>query len=146
MHVWPLNYGSFSPTVGSLRTQRAFVSRCVVVAPLLYSHWGYQAWNWTGGEAVHCLLEERTSDILSEAWQPSSTLLLATNGSAGAAGCSDFTCVPRIVTTSLQMSLHMQMTICSGTQILLNKPTELEKQAGHRHTSLARAIFPHTSV
>lgn len=73
-----------------------------------------------GGEAVHCLQEEITSDIWSEAWQPSSS-------SAGAAGCSPFTCVPRTVTTSVDTSLHMQMMIWSGTQILVNKHSAIYK-------------------
>lgn len=77
-----------------------------------------------GGEAVHCLREHRTSDIPSEARQPSSTLLLRVRGSrAGAAGFSDFTSqrvlsVLRTVTTPMDISLRMQMMIWYVTQTL----------------------------
>lgn len=82
-----------------------------------------------GGEAVHCLREHRTSDILSEARQPSTTLLLVRGSRAGAAGFSDFTSqrvlsVLHTVTTPMDISLHMQMMIWYVTQTLLNKPTK----------------------
>lgn len=69
-----------------------------------------------GGEAVHCLQEQRASDILSEARQPSSTFLRSSR--ADAAGFSVGLSVLPAAITPVGFSLHMQMMIWYVTQTL----------------------------
>lgn len=71
-----------------------------------------------GGEAVHCLQEHRASDILSEARQPSSTLLFLRSSRAGAAGFSVGLSVLPAAITPVDISLRMQMMIWYVTQTL----------------------------
>lgn len=137
-HVWPLNYGSFSPTVGRLRTQRAFVSRCVVVAPLLYSHRGYQAWNWT--QVRRCIVYKKRAPVTSRA-KPRNL---------HPASCQRQTAVPVLPAAQTSPVYLVQWTrlyLCKWRSGLDPcKQAQWEIQIGQRHILLASAISPDTSV